>query len=370
MIDPKVPSAAAALALLAGVHAAAATAIPYAPVLGAQPEYREIKDWVLACDNTRACFAKYVAADDGAGGGGYLSIEREAGPTGALEVTIVGDQDASPALPGPGGPLLDGKPLGAFAWTRDAKTESLTLRGAAAERFIRAIGDGARLAYGPGKGAPYVSLSGMKAALLAMDDDQGRLGGVTALARPGPKPASTVPPATPAPVIYARPTPDNLPNSAAFAAAVRKAEARVLKAHDCYAEQAAQDQAHALDGANAIVILGCMEAAYQGTVLVFEAPRDAPAKAHQLFMPLEPRLDPGDSTNSDGEYTEGDWDPKSAAFGQSAKGRGIADCGSSSTWTWTGQAFQLSDYDALVRCGGGPVAGEWPTIYRTRVINR
>jgi hypothetical protein len=209
----------------------------------------------------------------------------------------------------------------------------------------------------------------MKAALLAMDENQVRLGGATALVRVGAQPASAVPAATPPPVVYAKPTRDDLPNAKAFAAAVRKAAAKVLNDHSCDADQASRDEAHALDGANAIVILGCMEAAYQGSLLAFEAPRNAPGKAHQLFMPLEPRLDPKDSTNSDGEYTEAAWDPKTAAFTESAKGRGIADCGSSSTWTWTGQGFQLSDYNALSRCGGGP-PGDWPTIYRTKVVTK
>jgi hypothetical protein len=89
MTDLKVLVGAVALALFAGPQGpASATTIPYAPVLGAQPEYREIKDWVLACDNTHACFAKYDAADDGSGGGGYLSVARDAGPNGKLAVTI------------------------------------------------------------------------------------------------------------------------------------------------------------------------------------------------------------------------------------------------------------------------------------------
>jgi hypothetical protein len=369
MIDLKVLSAGAGLALSAGAWtASAATAIPYAPILGAQPAYREIKDWVLACDNTHACFAKYDAADDGPGGGGYLSVAREAGPAGALVVTLEGDQENS-VLPGPGGPRLDGRPLAGYAWAKDAKAGTWTLKGDAALRFVRAIGNGSKLTYSAAKAAPYVSLSGMKAALLAMDENQGRLGGVTALARAGPQPASAAPAAPLLPVVYARPVKDDLPNAAAFAAAVRKAAAKVLDDHACDADQASRDEAHALDAANAIVILGCMEAAYQGSLLAFEAPRNAPGKARQLFMPLEPRLDSKDSTNSDGEYTEGAWDPKTAAFTQSAKGRGVADCGSSTTWTWNGQAFQLSDYNALARCGGGP-PGDWPTIYRTRVVNR
>ena len=46
---------------------------------------------------------------------------------------------------------------------------------------------------GDGKSLGAISLAGASAALLYMDDRQQRVGTVTALARPGPKPASAVP---------------------------------------------------------------------------------------------------------------------------------------------------------------------------------
>jgi Protein of unknown function (DUF1176) len=343
-----------------------AAGIAYAPVQGAAPEYREIKDWVLTCDNTHSCLAKYVAADYGvADGGGYLSLERGPGPNAGLTVTV--ETVEGDTAPDPTTLHLDGHSLPGFAWKIDLKAQAATLAGDAALRFARAIRDGGKLSFSDDKDAPFVSLSGMKAALLAMDENQGRLGGETALIRTGPKPASAVPAAKPAPVVYAAPARGPLIAAAAFAAQVRRARADTLGTHDCDASQASQDEARPLDAANALVVLGCQEAAYQGSVLIFIAPRNAPAKARQLILPLEPPLSARD-TSTEGEYTEGEWDPKTATFSQSAKGRGIADCGESTVWTFDGKEFVLSTYNAQLRCGGPP--GDWPTLYRTRTVVR
>jgi hypothetical protein len=87
-------------------------------------------------------------------------------------------------------------------------------------------------------------------------------------------------------------------------------------------------------------------------------------------MPLEPTADPKNTTDENlGEYVSGEWDAKTATFSESSKGRGLADCGTSSGWTFDGAAFQLSSYSAQIRCGGGP-PGDWPTLYRTRVVPR
>ncbi len=354
-----------AVALLAPAALLIAIAPACAQTGGAAPIYREIKDWVVACDNTRACFAKYVGADEGAAGGGYLSVSREAGPSGRLVVNVLQPEDPDNAS-GAKALRLDGRQLPALGWTIDKDGDAI-LQGADALAFIRAIRDGAKLADSDAKDAPFVSLDGMKAALLLADDDQGRLGNVTALVRVGVKPASAVLPALPVPVVHARPTADNLPGPAAFAAAVRRGARAVLKAHDCEAEAASIDEAHALDATTALAMIGCIEGAYQASVITFIAPRAAPRLARVLVMSPRPTIDPANRpAGVRGEYVSGAWDAARASFSESAKGRGVGDCGSSSTWTFDGHGFRLTAYNALERCGGGP-PGDWPPLYRARV---
>jgi hypothetical protein len=354
--------AALAVAMAAGA-ASAATG-------GVQPVYREIKQWVVACDNTRACVAKFVLDETGArpsdADPGYLEVIRAPGPQGAPKLVLQGDTHA----PDPSQFRLDGKPItGSFPWRRDDGEATDSLTGPDAVRFIQAIRDGSLLSYAPAKEAPWVSLSGMIAALLAMDDAQGRVGGVTALAKPGPATASAVPPAAPLPVVRAAPARRPLANAKAFAAAVRKSQKALLAKHDiCTPEQASEDEAYALNDAEALVILGCYQAAYQSSALVLRAPRTAPEKARQVIFPPQPTVDPKAVAAQDGEYVGASWDPKRAAFSESAKGRGLADCGESSTWVFDGKDFHLAQFNSLTRCGGGPAAGDWPTLYRAKVV--
>ncbi len=352
-----------ALKLAAALSLAVIAAPAAADGLGAPPVYREIKDWVLACDNTRVCFAKYDAADEGAASGGYLSITRYPGPGGALVVSLEADEDG--AAPDPRSLKLDGRSLGANAvW--DAKAQTATPNGDAALGFLRAIADGKVLSYSNGQGTPNVSLSGMKAVLLAMDEDQGRLDGQTALARPGAKPASAVLAALPVPVVYAKPAAPPLAGGPALAARVRRAQAAVLARHDCDPDLARSDEADPLSDHEALVILGCVSGAYQTSVMIFRAPRAAPEKSSLIVLPLQPTLTAADSPPEDrGEYVaEGGWDRKSATFTESAKGRGLADCGQSTAWVFDGAQFHVASFSRLDRCGGGP-PGDWSTVYRT-----
>jgi hypothetical protein len=354
-----------ALAYASSGHAAPP---PASGLQGAAPVYREIKDWVLACDNTRVCFAKYGAADAGAGGGGYLSIARDAGPAGALVVSLEEDEDG--AVPDPHSLRLDGQPLaGGAAWTADAKDQTATLSGDAALAFVRSIAGGKALGYSNGKATPTVSLSGMTAVLLAMDEDQGRLDGRTALARPGPKPADAVPAALPVPIVHGTPPTDAFAGGAAFAAQVRRTQVALLAKHECETDVLTADHADALNDREALVTLGCVRGAYQTSVLVFRAPRDAPQKASQVILPLQPTLTDADSPPQDrGEYVAEDgWDPKTATFVESAKGRGMADCGQSTEWLFDGAQFHVASFNRLDRCGGGP-PGDWPTLYRTTEV--
>jgi hypothetical protein len=356
---------AAALAICAPGAAQAASA-------EAAPSYREIKEWILACDNTATCVAKFVHDDLGTAKTlpddavqGYLSIEREAGPDGELTVTAESMSDDSDAAFDPSKMSLDGKPLTAV-WGKD-KDDNAVLEGDAARQLIRVIGDGGVLTFTNDGKPQLVSLSGLKAVLLAMDEAQGRLGNETALARAGSAPASAVPPAPPLPVVWMAAMKGDLPDAAGFAAKVRRAQAATLKAHACDAELAGEDNAYPLNDREALVVLGCSMAAYQGSMLVYRAPRAAPAKAQLLVLPRAPTLKANEAEPK-GEYTEGEWEADTATFTESAKGRGLADCGVSTSWTFDGEAFHLSGFLRQERCGGP--AGDWPTLYRSEVKPR
>jgi hypothetical protein len=179
--------AAAALLALAGEAHAAGT--------------KQVKDWLGVCANTRACTAFGFAPDDDETGG-YLMIQRNGGPTAAPHVSIVVDPgDAQPSADWT--LKLDGRPIAGVGPTHaegsDGGGGRAELSGRAASALIAALRNGEALQISAGgKALTSISLSGSAAVLLWVDDQQGRVGTVTALVKPGPKPASTVPP--PAPV--------------------------------------------------------------------------------------------------------------------------------------------------------------------------
>ncbi|MBS0296780.1 MAG: DUF1176 domain-containing protein [Proteobacteria bacterium] len=332
-----------------------------APAMAATPPeatYREIKDWIVGCDNLHACKAKAapdeLLSDRNDVSGGYLAITREPGPQGALVVSTEGEGDYKP-----GRMQLDGKPLSA-PW-KEGPDDSFVLRGDDAARFIQTIRSGKALTFEAGEG---VSLSGLTAALLVMDEAQGRLGNETALVRKGTAPAATVPAAKAAPIIVSRPSSEPLPNAQAFAAAVRRTHAKALEANACDATRAQYDEAYPLNHAEALVVLACGMGAYQGWDIAFRAPRADPARARLLILPTLPQLDA--KARNTGAYTEGEWDPKRAQFGEVGKGRGLADCGESVTWAFDGSEFHLSHLYWQERCAGGP-PGDWLTLWRADV---
>jgi hypothetical protein len=162
---------------------------------GTLQSYDTYKSWLVACDNTLSCQAKGFTDGEMRA---ELCIDREAGPDGALSASL--SAEASFAA---GDVLVDGKPAGLDPkdWKRDddGGTRLTTDRADAVRALVARLRNGARLSMG---GKAEVPLEGFAAAMLRMDDRQGRVGGVTALNKPGSTPAWRVPSALLPPHIF------------------------------------------------------------------------------------------------------------------------------------------------------------------------
>ena len=340
-------------------------ALALAAALGAVPFQREMKDWIAVCDNGRSCTLKAIPSLDSRdeATGLVITVTRKAGPAEPPSVEVWADDQKAID---PRALRLDGKPLPPLAWAVDkSEAYDVSLEGADALRLLRLLRDGRALTLGAGKDAPGASLDGAAAAFLAMDDAQGRVGGVTALARPGPAPASAVPPPPALPVIVVPPRPPPLKTAKAFALAVRRARAADLKESDCDDPRAPNDgdSADALNATEAVVTLYCHMAAYQGNALAFRAPIASPAGARPLVLPPLPGQPKGEA--SDNQFVDPEFDADTATFTSSAKGRGPGDCGASMSWTYDGRTFRPSALSEQGRCGGQE--GDWPDVWRTDV---
>ncbi|ABB12583.1 DUF1176 domain-containing protein [Burkholderia lata] len=350
---------AALIALFAGIAVPlVAKATP--PQETSAASYDTYKSWWVACDNGLTCEAKGFAS--GGEASADLRFIRAAGPDGSLEARLQVVTHASIDLDDL---RVDGKPLrlDASAWsvnldsTNDIATLS-TKRPAAVAAFVSRLRNGARLEVGSDTNA-YVPLDGLAAALLRIDDRQGRIGGVSALIRKGLAPASQVTPAPSLPVVPARKIAAQLSDQEEARLIARTK--RIQDASSCEENASAhlEEAAYALDSRNALVFLPCIAGAYQGSSDVFIAPRTGGGAPQPIKLggPVGGVMDPS--------LVEPHFDPATGTLSTFAKGRGLADCGFQAEWIWDGRAFQISAASQQETCGG-TAPGDWPTLYRSR----
>jgi len=311
---------------------AAAGAAPSGP-----SDLKTFRDWVVGCDNGRACAAAGLMPEDD-----YEAAT--AGITRGAEANAPADVWVNVVDGGPVAVVVDGRRF-ALRPGPDAGFRASDPAG-----FLAALTAGRKAVVVDSAGKPLGTLStaGVAAALLYMDEKQGRLGNVTALVRKGPAPASAVPPPPALPVIAAAPPsprPPRRPTAAQVKAA--RGENACEKASD---EQPAEswrlDSRHSL----ALVPAHCGSGAYN--FLSVPLLLDESGKAT--------KLDIGDS---DGIWN-GDWDPKARRLGTFSKGRGIGDCGVTQVYAWDGAAFRLVEQTEMRECRGSM---DYITTWRARV---
>lgn len=341
------------LALLVALAAGGANAAEQVPL------YSNLKDWLVACDNTRQCTAISTAAESEAEATPIwsLRITREAGPDGLLHVGVFSYNEAR------GQPLLDGKPLQVKLQpgqlTEGSVPEMYSIAGADAEALIAELRNGQRLLLPTEEGEAVTSLSGMSAALLLMDSVQGRLGTTTALLRKGNNPASSVPPALAAPPAptWQAPKPLSDADSKRVLEAVREAT-RSDWEKDMVEAGLPEGQAFALSDREALVILKTECGAYNCAYSLYQAPLDQPQQARKASIPEIPvfeDLPPHGSV---------EFDPASGDLSSFTLAMGMGGCGFTQRWRYDGKGFAPIHASMLGTCIGLDSA-YWPVLWRT-----
>jgi Protein of unknown function (DUF1176) len=340
------------LALAAPVPAPAQR--PAAPaLLGAPPLERRHQDWLLVCDNVRVCRAQVTGND------GSLMIRRDPGPAGAILVLLDGqDPSGGPSMPALESIRVEGA-AAPGGWRADLEGESAKLEGAAALAFIRAAARARTISYRAGDETRAVSLAGLTAALLAMDEAQGRTGTVTASVRPGPRPAAAVPPARPVPVLWVpRPASGSVPPG--FAAAVRRSHGAALRRANCEPDRRDSDEAVLLSSSEVLVFLGCRLYNTSAGSLLLRAPRADPRRARVVRLPRPP----GSEGDYSGDHSNLEWDPQMAIL-YSGSHSCAGSCGHRSQWTFDGRAFRPTGHLSY-QWGGAEALDHYRVIVRVR----
>jgi hypothetical protein len=332
-----VTSATAVLALSVGAAGAAA-----APAV-AKSVHAVIKDWEVACDNTRACEAAGFQSDESESAPVSLWLGRPAGPHGARAAKLSASTLNESAV----GPLT----LQVGRLTLRGLTSETALTPAQIAQLLPALLDANAAAVSDGKNKWQLSLAGMKAALLKMDDLQGRVDTVTALVKRGPKPASAVLAPVPAPTLQRLPlqrlpSPLPLKQDEALLPKIMK----TLKNGGC--DEApdlmgpeSQSEINRLSASQVVLLIECGRGAYQSSFAVWIANDKPPYAAKRA--PLV-----GADGKPERELLNAGFDK--GELGSFAKGRGLGDCNVQASWVWTAAGFKLASASSAQLCRGVP----------------
>ena len=341
---------------------------------------RHFGDWYVGCDNALTCRAIQPQEDQG-DDAPYIVLDRDGGPdarprlhfggTGvSLDKDLAWKVDDKPPVLAPASAVTqtaageDGTP-GISELGDPAATGPLL----AAMRDGTAVSFAATLAELPA--AKPIALKGLAAALLFMDDVQGRVGTVTALARLGTKPASAVPAVPPLPLIVPDPLakgealPDEAPKS--VMARHLRSIGKDTECEDFGDRNDISVRQLRLSGDRILILIACWRAAYQAGETAYLATSAKPdAAAPLLFETVDEASGKVVATMKSVTDADG-FDDDPAQFASFHKGRGIGDCGTGWTWTWSRGKMRLTSYVTMPACRGiGEDSGDWFTLFRSR----
>ncbi|WP_446900671.1 DUF1176 domain-containing protein [Burkholderia sp. YIM B11467] len=366
-----------ALAALLVTSPLAAQARP----LSRPPVERDFKSWSVVCDNGNRCIAESHADDiDDARTSLILRVTRDAGPDAQalLDIFASAPLDLRTAR-------VDGRPFDAMPaqWhaSGDKTNDDVhpfrirTSDPATVAAWLAAARNAQLLSFGDPASAQTARtpLSGLNAALLLIDDTQGRVGTVTALLRPGTRPASSVPaaPALPPAIAPAPPVAD-LPAAeqrplvdavlAKFGSDVKQCAADVEDEMSA-GDRRKMSRAVAISADEALVAIPCQTSSmYNHTDLWYRVRRTAPYAP--TAMNFGENANAGlDSASSANELTEAGYDSANATLSSKVRLRSAGDCGSTASWIFDGRRFVLHDIATHGTCNG-LFQDQWPRLYR------
>jgi hypothetical protein len=181
-----------------------------------------------------------------------------------------------------------------------------------------------------------------------MDEDQGRAGGVTAVAEPGPKPAAAVPhaPAPPVVEIGALPTQLDLPTDSPLGHFDRR---RCQSGRETLGDP----KVYRL-GADALLWVAPCGRSDRGQALVLLSN----AKGGKIRAAL--------GGKGKGEQVEARFDPHTAVLTAYESEHGLTDCGKGVDYVWTGEEFEIVREREMSQCVGLP-RDLWPDTFRAVV---
>lgn len=332
----------------------------------AAPAQQLFNDWQVTCNNQNFCVARNVGLHHGL----VMTLTRSAGAatSASLRIELGGVGNPVAAL-APIAPRLrlDGKPLslGDKHWQIADKLlktdDSVTI-----DAFLQQVQDAQTMTLE--NGLQSISLQGLKAALLFIDNRQKRVGSETAWVGKGEEPPLSVPPA-PALRSVARIDIAQSPLSRDELNDLMDYGNERMNSSACSLDPFRREvRVAALTDDKVLLMTSCEAGAYNTIWLAWLVSRQRPYIAHplRLTLPFQP---PGDVPR-DVELVNARYDDRRQELVTLDKGRAPGDCGTQTRWRYDGQRFSLVRYAQQPQCDNWQGPDAWPTLWVTRSVPR
>lgn len=344
----------ALIALVAGGGAIATTSSAGVATPSEQAfrsETRKFRDWTAICDNINNCVA-YAPAE---GDTGYVMIKMQAGPEAKPEVHA-----DSYALPNDGWRMaltIDGHSF-VGEGVQEANERTVTTFPQPSGALIAAIGKSTSMTLSSADETTPVAVSGAAAALLWIDERQGRVGTTTALIRHGELPASMVPAAPSAPSVVRAPaiSQEDLPR---IMPASVLANEHLRQCNDLNREAITPNQnwtVHRLGTETLLWSIPCGFGAYNTMEAYLTSSSDG-SDVQSLSLP--------NSRGPQEILVNSEFDSQTNTLSAFSKSRGPGDCGQIAKWVWNGNSFAIVQENTMEDCLGMHW-DLWPSTWRAR----
>lgn len=336
--------------------------LPFLFVAGvrAEPLQKRFSDWQITCNNLNFCQARSLPGDNGLA----MTVSRHAGVNDRPLVRIDYGNRYSGKLPG--GALKDNLLLDQQRLRPDLKHWTVephhlaTSHTISIDEFLAQILDADAIQY-PAKREAVISLHGLKAALLLMDDIQGRVNGMSAWIRRGDRVAFDVPPEPAPPVVHPPATPPAALTREESNGLIDFATWR-LNTDECSLDPMRREVSVApLTDEKALLLVSCEMGAYNVIDLAFDVTRTQPYVARNITLNLP--FTPPNRSGKQMELINAEYDAATSQLLTYSKGRGLGDCGNASRWQFDGRNFVLAEYAEESTCDAWHGSDDWPTLW-------
>lgn len=336
--------------------ASGATASPGAARPQPPSGQQKFRDWLAVCDNVGACHAFGPATD----ATGWVRISMEAGPDSAPGVAFGFWPQTDEDIVDPVTTTVDGATFDAVISSVDDGPPVAVVAPDRAAALVDAMAQGTAMSVSAGGQTVSISLTGAAAALLWIDERQGRLNTTTALMRKGLRPASAVPAAPARPRIDAAPAVSQTGYGDQEGQTLPAGLERLPAVIQCRDDTAFNPDLQKvissarLDADTVLWSVPCGSGAYNSFNAFFTTTPQGTDPRQVAF----PRV----TGEPDHILVNAAYDPTTRVVDAFNKGRGPGDCGLLDSWVWTARGFVLKSSSEMSECWGVP-SDYWPTSW-------